>query len=891
MNPIRLNPTYFPDPTAGRPISSGYIYVGEVDTDPEIVANQKTITVLQEDGTYVAVSQPIQTGAGGVPIYGGSYVSMFVDGNYSLKVLDSNGVQKYYIPHSIEMEEEVTPEWFGALGDGVTDDTLAIQAALDLAKTTSGIVFFGDNDYLIDTANSTSGIYPCGIVIPENVTMKGSGIGKTKLIFGSNLGYATFGVCNESGNTTLDLYHDDNIVIEGISFTDERVYPDWNGDNPATFGNPPLSASYYIGYGIVLFNCNRPVIRNCEFYDIRNIAVALDGCYEPLIENNVFRDLGYINRASNSLYIAKEFEYGTHGIRPKIVNNVFNNCETASLLCGAGVENPVISNNTFYNINEAAIYLPNDCIGATITGNNIEKVNLASVSAHGIEANNLTGATITGNKFKNCAQVSMAITGITNSVISGNLMMDNGSATTKATTAWSLANGTAGNTVEDTEKSGILLTSSVAFPVDNVLITGNKFLDTVGNQKYTITLGQLSVATPYGKLSIIGNDFGDSSSIADIYYSTQALLGLPDNVVVFNNVSDRALTSQEGAKALSIYSAREIGGTAYSRMLGLSVMPSLEWAAYDTIGLADGLPTGFTLTRATAVASYHNFAGIRANASAGELRHDYDPDTGEYLGWLIEPARTNYLLNSGTPVTQDVSLGAGTYMLWLEGSGSCTLSGGPTGVATEGTPVQFTLTGVTTVTFTVAGTVTIFQCEEGNEISSYITTTVAAVTRDADILNIATADFNFNALEGTILVEWMIPNLGGILAKTIIALDDATANEIMYLHVLDNTTDGIRFGIMAGGVAQTAYDTVLTTVEGIFHWSAFSYKLNDATGTTDGIYNATDTGVTLPTVDTLQIGQVRGGVNMLNGYIRKIVYFPKSINSLTTTGFRDMTRK
>ena len=103
-NVVRLGPEYMPQSSIGRPIANADIYVGLPDTDPEIVGNQKTLSVLQEDGTIVAVAQPISTGAGGVPMYGGDPVTLLVDGNYSLKVLSSLGAQIYYVP-SIPMTD------------------------------------------------------------------------------------------------------------------------------------------------------------------------------------------------------------------------------------------------------------------------------------------------------------------------------------------------------------------------------------------------------------------------------------------------------------------------------------------------------------------------------------------------------------------------------------------------------------------------------------------------------------------------------------------------------------------------------------------------------------------------------------------------------------------
>ena len=101
-NIVRLNPGYFPNPTTDKSLSNASIYVGEPDTDPTIPENQKTISVLLENGTTVAVSQPLTTSAGGVPQYNGSSVTVLVDGDYSIAVLDSNDVQVFYVPSQPE---------------------------------------------------------------------------------------------------------------------------------------------------------------------------------------------------------------------------------------------------------------------------------------------------------------------------------------------------------------------------------------------------------------------------------------------------------------------------------------------------------------------------------------------------------------------------------------------------------------------------------------------------------------------------------------------------------------------------------------------------------------------------------------------------------------------
>lgn len=90
--------SYAPLFDKGKPIAGGKIYIGEVDLDPEIPANQKTIYFAQEDGSTITGSQPVILSAGGVPTYNGSPVAVRIGSDYSIKILTSADVQVYYSP-------------------------------------------------------------------------------------------------------------------------------------------------------------------------------------------------------------------------------------------------------------------------------------------------------------------------------------------------------------------------------------------------------------------------------------------------------------------------------------------------------------------------------------------------------------------------------------------------------------------------------------------------------------------------------------------------------------------------------------------------------------------------------------------------------------------------
>ncbi|SDA11214.1 Head binding [Pseudomonas sp. NFPP05] len=100
-NEVRLPYDYYPDPTRGRPVYNGFIYIGKPDTDPQVVSNRLQVRAFQENGSSVPIAQPIRTGAGGVPDLNGSSVQLQVSGEYSIKVLDHLGAQVYYAPSII----------------------------------------------------------------------------------------------------------------------------------------------------------------------------------------------------------------------------------------------------------------------------------------------------------------------------------------------------------------------------------------------------------------------------------------------------------------------------------------------------------------------------------------------------------------------------------------------------------------------------------------------------------------------------------------------------------------------------------------------------------------------------------------------------------------------
>lgn len=150
-SPVQPPFPFFTD-SDGTALQDGYIWIGEANLDPQV----NPIGVYLDVALTLPAAQPIRTQSGH-PVYGGTPVRLYVDSDYSIRVMNKNGSLVYSAPVAPSEITVVTDasnvtyeppfagsvqttvedalsrvmyvEDFGATGDG-SDDTAAFQAAL-----------------------------------------------------------------------------------------------------------------------------------------------------------------------------------------------------------------------------------------------------------------------------------------------------------------------------------------------------------------------------------------------------------------------------------------------------------------------------------------------------------------------------------------------------------------------------------------------------------------------------------------------------------------------------------------------------------------------------------------------------------------------------------------
>jgi hypothetical protein len=163
--------------------------------------------------------------------------------------------------------------------------------------------------------------------------------------------------------------------------------------------------------------------------------------------------------------------------------------------------------------------------------------------------------------------------------------------------------------------------------------------------------------------------------------------------------------------------------------------------------------------------------------------------------------------------------------------------------------------------------------ETGAFQTPYIPTVASQVTRLADSAVMTGVNFSswYRQDEGAFFVDGYGATSGRALV--VANSDVSTANDRLLVYsstsgqFIVTTASVTQANIDAGTPSFTSYDKCAT-----------SYKFNDFSASLNGGAVVTDTVGVLPVVNQLQIGSQGGSIH-LNGYIKRLTYYPQALTS------------
>ncbi|WP_254877551.1 phage head-binding domain-containing protein [Cronobacter muytjensii] len=253
-NVVVSNPRpVFTDSRTFKAVANGRVYVGKIDTDPTIPANQIPVYIENEDGSHVQIPQPLIINAGGKIVYNGQVVKVVTVQGHSMKVVDAYGAQVDYIPDVLKYDPDqfkITLSESGGAGfvgtnhrgnlaadlnaidrrpDGYTggiDAVLAngrdVEVNVDSSRTspvvmTSGKMFKGAGGVITETTGKSAVIRADAYSLTDSINELSirdvNAIGSVSSTDNTNESVESFGVFTRNTKYT----YIDNVRAQGLS--------------------------------------------------------------------------------------------------------------------------------------------------------------------------------------------------------------------------------------------------------------------------------------------------------------------------------------------------------------------------------------------------------------------------------------------------------------------------------------------------------------------------------------------------------------------------------------------------------------------------------------------------------------------------------------------------
>jgi hypothetical protein len=502
--------------------------------------------------------------------------------------------------------EVVSVKDFGAVGDGVTDDTAAIQAAITAAAEKT--LWIDGGTFIVThlTASSSFSIRGSG-----TIKRKDSASGVLLGLSGASVVYDFAGITldgNQVNQTPLDSMHtlsftasgttsvQAKLVIQGITFLNG------NGADVTVYNSSDRSTSNeFVGIYACRFLGGREGASTSDdprYIDIRSpVSYVVDGCILDFLGTPT------IGRAGIVCYDGWG-EISTDKARGVIANNLLQSVgrsEPSSTLGAIDIYNyarsTTIVGNTIINPYGRGIQVKADAENLTISGNVVDGLSGSflngQIVVNSAQLESTAGAiTIQGNSLLNSGNDGIVYTGRNLSgttyarciSIGGNVITD---AVRRAINIADVDDAVVANNVIDGADTGIYAQGVN----ESLVITGNRITDTVGNGIH------IAPDNTTAWMNIQGNHIQDAGS-RGIYLGAAAAGQITNNNI--KNTTNIGVEARDVGGAfliennvISTTTPFSLGGTNSGLRVGPNMFATAPGFSVRELTIATGAITAF----------------------------------------------------------------------------------------------------------------------------------------------------------------------------------------------------------------------------------------------------------------------------------------------------------
>lgn len=299
-----------------KAVANGKIYIGVIDTDPTIPANQIQVYLENEDGTHVPVSQPITINPGGYPVYNGQISKFVTIQGHSMAVYDAYGVQQFYFHNVLKYDPDLLEQRLASsIGASLvgTADGGTVQDFISVGdyQRIGDIRGYGSTNANVNPVNSAvaagttagllrvaKGLWNGNFELKNKTSITGESLTSTVV----NVPINTIGIKPEGAD------------VRGITISNLNLQV-----NGAVSGGPPVGTGVGIdmSFSGKAVNCNFSNLY-LDFFDIGYNAGAADfsnvytnmRCNNNRIGINLTGNGAIIQNVFNGCYVANWTAYG-----------------------------------------------------------------------------------------------------------------------------------------------------------------------------------------------------------------------------------------------------------------------------------------------------------------------------------------------------------------------------------------------------------------------------------------------------------------------------------------------------------------------------------------------------------------------------------------------------